>query len=57
MADGTRAAHEAKKIDESLRTLKEGNEANAKEIGEIKQSLRDLGEIRESLKGLGTLKN
>lgn len=43
MADRTRAAQETKKIEETLRTLKEGNERNAKEIGKIRSSLKDLG--------------
>lgn len=52
MADRTRAAQETKKIEETLRTLKEGNERNAKEIGKIRSSLKDLGDIKELIAGM-----
>lgn len=51
MAEGTRA-QEAKKFEDSLRTLKESSEIHTKEIGEIKNSLKDLGEIKELIEAM-----
>lgn len=54
MAEGTRAALENKKIKAALRNLKEGNENNSREIGEIRGSLKYLGDIKELIAAMNT---
>lgn len=48
MADRTRS-HDIKKIEETIRALKERQERSAKENEEIRNSLKDLGDIKEML--------
>lgn len=59
MANGTRG-QEFKKLDESVRLLKEGFEGHTFEMGEIKTSLKthstEMGEIKLSLQALGDFK-
>ncbi|GFY96099.1 hypothetical protein Acr_11g0004050 [Actinidia rufa] len=54
MADGTRS-QDLKKLEESVRALKEHQERTARENEEIRNSLKGLGEIKEMLSAV-TLK-